>query len=221
MNWTYYDPVFAYQRMMPSLVQLSAWSGHRFFAYDFVRFLQPRTIVELGTHWGLSFFSFCQAVADSGSGARCFAVDSWVGDPHSGVYPEQVYYGARRIAELCYPGVATLLRSQFDEAIPLSANQSIDLLHIDGYHTYEAVRHDYEAWLPKLAPNGAVLFHDTMVHGNDFGVYRLWEELKVHPHVEFGHSFGLGVLFPKGCPVSFANLMPRLPEWQYHYAFKV
>ena len=38
--------------------------------------------------------------------------------------------------------------------------RSIDLLFIDGDHSYEGVKGDFERYAPMVSPGGAVLFHD-------------------------------------------------------------
>ncbi|RUS46971.1 class I SAM-dependent methyltransferase [Cohnella sp. AR92] len=218
MSWNFYNPVFAYDSGNPALKALSAWTGHRRFAYDLARNLKPRTVVELGTAFGVSFFSFCQAAVDSGADTRCFAVDTWLGDPHGGYYSEDIYRTVSAISQFHYPNTATLVRCTFDQALTYFPDASIDVLHIDGYHTYEAAKHDFDTWIPKLAPGGVVLFHDIAERGRDFGVYRVWEGLAIYPRMEFAHSHGLGVLFPKGCPPSMSALVLNGPAYAAHYA---
>jgi hypothetical protein len=64
----------------------------------------------------------------------------------------------------------------------------------DGLHTESAVRHDVDAWLPKVRPGGLILLHDVDVQSRDFGVWKIWAELQ-----ERGRSWtfhdgpGLGV----------------------------
>ena len=83
----------------------------------------------------------------------------------------------------------------FDEAVSRFEDKEVDLLHIDGYHIYEAVRHDFENWRPKMSDRGIILFHDVVERIADFGVWRLWEELTSrHASFTFLHEHGLGVL---------------------------
>lgn len=173
----------------------SAWIEHVPFAFWLVDVLRPAKIVELGTHSGVSYSAMCQAVKSLGLATSCFAVDTWTGDEHAGFYPENIYHEFAVFHSRHYDDFSRLVRSTFDEALPHFDDGTIDLLHIDGFHTYEAVKHDYETWMPKLSPNAIVLFHDTNVREGDFAVYRLWNEIaRDRRHFEFMHGHGLGVL---------------------------
>jgi len=172
------------------------WVGHMPSAYWLMGEIRPKVFVDLGTHTGNSYFSFCQAVRDKGLTTRCYAVDTWKGDAHAGFYGDEVFDQLNRYNKLKYKDFSTLYRMTFDEALVRFQDRSVELLHIDGMHTYEAVRNDFEAWLPKLAPGALVLFHDIKIRYGDFGVWKLWAELKKqYPRcLEFEHSAGLGIL---------------------------
>lgn len=173
---------------------LSAWNEHVPFAMMLMELQQPRVFVELGTHWGISYCAFCQAVVAAGSKTRCYAVDTWAGDADAGFYGQEVYEDLKSHHQE-YESFSRLLRMTFDDALREIPDKSVDLLHIDGLHSYEAVKRDYETWLPKLSDRGLVLFHDTMVLDRGFGVHKFWSEInKDFPHFNFEHGYGLGLL---------------------------
>jgi hypothetical protein len=179
---------------LPELMADSAWMGHAPFGFWMASALKPRTIVELGVHRGFSYFVLCQAVRTLRLPARCFAIDNWTGDDHAGFYGDEIH-DAVCAHNRRYDDFSRLIRSDFSDASAQFADGSIDLLHIDGYHTYDAAKRDFETWQPKMSKRGIVMFHDTAEYGNGFGVHLLWEELrKRYPHFEFTHAHGLGVI---------------------------
>lgn len=173
----------------------SAWLEHAPFAFWLVEALHPRILVELGTQSGFSYFSFCQAVQRLQLQAACYAVDTWKGDEQAGFYGEDVFVDVRKHNEQHFSAFSTLIRATFDDASQYFIDETIDLLHIDGRHFYDDVKRDYETWRGKLSKRALVLFHDINVRERGFGVFRLWNDLRqAHPHFEFTHGHGLGVL---------------------------
>jgi len=86
----------------------------------------------------------------------------------------------------------TFIKGYFDDVVK-TWNKPIDILHIDGLHTYEAVKNDFEKWSPFVKENGIILFHDTMVNNPEFGVNRFFNEINL-PKTNFKHCNGLGVV---------------------------
>lgn len=179
----------------PAHIVTSAWLGHAPFAFWLMDVLRPRSVVELGTHYGFSCFVFAEAARRLGLEITVNALDSWVGDDQAGFYGEDVFESVRSIAERDYPSAVHLMRGWFSDSRPSVGDETVDLLHIDGRHGYEDVREDFTQWRSTVRDGGVVLFHDIAERDQGFGVWRLWEELSAeNPSFGFTHSHGLGVL---------------------------
>lgn len=180
----------------PRILSPSTTFGHAPFFFWLVSVLNPKTIVELGSANGFSFFVLCQAAEKLESDTNCYAVDTWEGDMHTGRYSNVIYESVEGHLLRSFDRTKChLLRMEFIKAAERFEKGSIDLLFIDGCHTYEAVREDFFTWRDKMSGRGVVLFHDTQVEKENFGVKRFWREITAeYPNIEFHHDHGLGML---------------------------
>jgi predicted O-methyltransferase YrrM len=121
-----------------------------------------QVVVELGNYRGRSSVALALGSRE-GSGVQVFSVD-----PHAEYTgPRGGRFGradqAHLYANLARTGVGALVSVVGLESTRAAAawgGARIGLLFIDGDHRYEAVRADFEAWRPHLAPGARVAFDD-------------------------------------------------------------
>jgi predicted O-methyltransferase YrrM len=164
-----------------------------------------RRVLEIGTSNGGSLFVLCRAAADD---ARLVTVDMPGGGFSYG-------YGANRLRAIGWflRGAArkrqVVRMIQGDSHSPLTIRRagralrgSADLVFIDGDHSYEGVKADYESYVRFARPGGLVALHDIVPgRAEDVGgVPDFWAEVKQgREHLEFVESWeqggwGIGVL---------------------------
>jgi len=139
--------------------------------------------------------AFCESAHDFSVAGRFYAVDTWEGDQHVGELEPEIYTNLKEVHDARMGAFSTLLRMTFSEASEHFEDGSVDLLHLDGAHTYDDVRRDVDQWIGKLSDRGVMLMHDVAVKGQGFGVRQVFDELAVqYPTFIFQHSAGLGVV---------------------------
>jgi hypothetical protein len=203
-----YETLIAPLFKLPDRLPLTAWAGHIPFLFVLFRLLRPRKYVELGVFAGASLIAACAAARSFCVSSTLHGIDTWAGDPHTGNYDgDALYRELNGYLSSRYPE-AELIRASFLESRRKFSDGSIDVLNIDGYHTYEAVKEDFVTWFSAVSSQGVILFHDIAVYDRLFGVHRLWAELKQKfETIEFPHSYGLGVLFLDPSDVRLAQLL--------------
>lgn len=165
---------------------VSAWTGHRHFAETIVKFYENPTVVELGVDYGFSTFSFSNGLKDLPG--RVYGIDWFKGDRHTG--SRDTYKFVNDLIEKHGITNIQIIKGRFEDVCK-TWNKPIDILHIDGFHTFEAVSQDFNNWYPFLNPDGVVLFHDTAI--KHFGIKQFFDTLEGGYKLNFTHSAGLGV----------------------------
>ena len=179
--------------------------------FDFIQNLGKRkTLVEIGCLQGRSLFTLAQAMEER---AWIIGVDlpggKWGAARYSMKLPGTInWLGDLGFSAAYIHGDSheerTLLR-----LVNLLQDRLIDVLVIDGDHTYEGVRQDYEMYSPLVDKSGVIIFHDIAedcppdTDGVPIGVGKFWKDLQEAPeqiNVEYteiyrpGSKMGYGII---------------------------
>lgn len=169
---------------------VSAWTGHRAFAEWLIAERKPNVVVELGVDYGYSLFVMASALKLANPEGRMTGIDHFKGDEQTGF--RNTKGGVQtRLRDHGLMNVE-LIEGDFQD-VAMTWTTPIDVLHIDGLHTYDAVKSDVNAWRPHLASNGVILFHDIHVPDPKYEVKKVFDELTDGYRLEFTHSAGLGI----------------------------
>jgi predicted O-methyltransferase YrrM len=153
---------------------------------NLLRRRHPRVVVEIGTASGGAFHAFCQVASDN---ALLVSIDL-PGGEFGGGYDED---GALRMRSFARKGQSLHFlrcdsheRSAKERLLGILSDLPVDLLFIDGDHTYKGVREDFEMYSPLVRSGGLVVFHDIVEGPPDAvgGVPRFWKEIKRRGEVQ-------------------------------------
>jgi hypothetical protein len=187
----------------------SAWKGHFEFAIWLVKKIKPKIIVELGVDYAHSTFALA-----GGKEGIIYGIDSFEGDIQAG-YRNTLEIVQEMKNKLINEGLINnniiFIKGYFSE-VAKTFNQEIDILHIDGLHSYEAVKEDFYTWITKTNTNGIILFHDVESYPNTVG--RLFNEIPYAKYY-FSHSAGLGIMCENRQLLDDIMQNPDIPNYNY------
>lgn len=186
LKWHHRD---AFEAIWSTVDSIPGWfyEGNAAVLYELMRDHPPATIVEIGSYLGRSTIFFALALAQVSPSGCVTAVD-----PHTGDRQQLQTLSTDHLATFdlfrqhCRAaGVEHLIEPRVANSLDVAADWSrpVDLLYVDGWHSYDAVIADGEAWLTHLAPGGVVVFDDYATYPevreavDDLarrGLYRLW-----------------------------------------------
>jgi predicted O-methyltransferase YrrM len=180
--------------------------------YALARAMRPATVVVIGSYRGFVPLVLSRALADNLEPGQVHFIDpSQVDDfwkDASRVAQHFAAYGANNIRHFL------MTTQQFVASDAYRALPAVDMLFIDGYHSREQARFDYEAFAPRLTAGGLVLFHDSVqvMTSRIYGPDRIYE-IRVKEFIdELKQDRGLQVLdlpFAQGVTLVRRAELPR------------
>lgn len=142
--------------------------GFGYIYYALTRLYQPDQIVCIGSYRGFSPVCFALGLRDNGRG-RCYfidpgKVDRYWHDPENVKGLEQTFGIRDYWQHLRQTSQKVIAEGQI--------HGPIGMLFIDGDHSYEGVKFDFEHFGAQVSEGGLILFHDSTAEGRG---YTPWE----------------------------------------------
>jgi predicted O-methyltransferase YrrM len=161
-----------------------------------VRAIKPKIVLEIGSATGGTLYAWSQVCSE------VYAIS----------LPEETYanaehYGANVLYADSHSAEA---RAWLDDKLD---GKSLDVLFLDGDHTYTGVCADYRNFAPFVRDGGLILFHDVC---NPFepGAVKMWKEIAAEGHEIFNEGSahdkrGIGIVVKKALAKARAGRPPR------------
>jgi predicted O-methyltransferase YrrM len=128
--------------------------------YGLARAIRPARVVVIGSWRGFVPLVLGRALADNGEGGEVWFIDpSLVDDFWKDPKVVADYFAGFGVTNIRHFPMTT---QQFVESEAYRSLGAVGMVFIDGYHSEEQARFDYEAFEDRLAPDGVILFHDSI-----------------------------------------------------------
>jgi predicted O-methyltransferase YrrM len=164
---------------------------------------KPKYVLEIGTAGGGSLFMLSQVIEND---AILISVDLPNGQ-FGGGYPKNrinLYNSfAKRSQKIKLIRQDSHSLESLKSVKMILKENNLDFLFIDGDHSYEGVKKDFELYSPLVKKNGLIAFHDIVPGSavNVGGVPFFWKQLKErHKYVEIVSDwnqggYGIGIIY--------------------------
>ena len=133
---------------------------------------QPAEILVVGSFIGASACFLAAAASEHNRGV-VHCVDTWTNEAMSEA-PRDAF--SEFLSNTQQYRAWLIPHRGRSQEVAVAFDRKLDLLFIDGDHSYKGCKADAELWLPKLKPGGIVAFHD---YGWSHDVQRVVGELVI------------------------------------------
>jgi predicted O-methyltransferase YrrM len=134
--------------------------GMGWLYYGFTRLIRPQKVVIIGSWRGFTPLIFSKALADNAENGVVYFIDPSLADDFwkdAGKVSEYFKsYGADNIRHYL------MTTQEFVDSDTYKSLDNIGILFIDGLHTKEQAKFDYETFVDKLSHNAIIMFHDSI-----------------------------------------------------------
>jgi hypothetical protein len=178
--------------------------GHPKVLYGLIRSMRPKVVVEIGTYRGFGAAWMAKALQENNDG-RLYCVDNFSLTDHEARYGDARRHLRENLQQL---GVHDFVHVLDGESHKVDLPDRIDFAYIDGWHSYQATKSDFE----RVAERGAecVCFDDTT---QSAGPRMVFDEIRASGQwdvLEIFRDCGMGIAMrrgPKG-PITFSQELP-------------
>lgn len=142
---------------------------------------KPKTILEIGTSRGGSLFAICRLAAHDATIISIDLPGAGFGEAYTASHADLFRQFPAKQQSLTLIAGDSHSPETRKRVETLMSGIRLDLLFIDGDHSFEGAKKDFEMYSGLVAEGGVIAFHDIALHTKFAGcnVRRFWNEVKL------------------------------------------